>query len=87
MVSQGIDCPGEDTLPHDATKEDAAADVEVPAVDPKVASREQEQQVVVVGVVAVGELAPLEQGPAVDSSPAPPREPAACWYSFVAAFA
>lgn len=80
-VSQGIDCPGEDTLPHDATKEDAAADAEALAVDPMVASREQELQVV---VEEVGEPAPLEQGP-VDSSPAPPREP--CWHSSVAAAA
>ena len=76
-MSQGIDCPGEDTSPHDATKEDAAVDDEVLAADPTFASREQEQQ-----VEEAGEPALLEQAP-VDSSPAPPREP--CFDSSVAA--
>ena len=61
MVSQGIDCPGEDTSPHGAAKEDVAVDDEVLAADPTFASPEQEQQ-----VEGAGEPAPLEQGP-VDS--------------------
>ncbi len=68
-MSRGIDCPGEDTSPHGATKEDAAVDDEALAADPTFASLEQEQQ-----VEEVGEPVPLEQGP-VDSSPAPLREP------------